>query len=120
MGGLYKLWGRVPACGDLSGRPVVSARFDFPNKSGSRGPAQAEGLPHNLCRIVSVSKTKWHWAILPAAGFQPAAAWKGGRSHDWLPHKAFSSSLVARRAMTTGSQPAAASQAALFDDAPRE
>src|SRR6202011_3947294 len=31
--------------------------------------------------------TKWHWAILAAAGFQPAGpAGKRVRSQDWLPH----------------------------------
>ena len=32
-------------------RPPLSPEgLDFRTKSGSRGPAQAEGLPHNLCR----------------------------------------------------------------------
>ena len=29
-----------------------------------RGPG---GPPHNLCRILSFEKTKWHWAVSPAS-----------------------------------------------------
>ena len=56
---LQKLWGRPPACSGLLGRLL---RCGFSGESGATGPAQAESLPHNLCRIPRLAKSMRHWA----------------------------------------------------------
>ena len=57
----------------------------WPIYMGSRrvtNTPQVANLPHKFCRIPVGGKTKWHWAILPAAAFQAAGRLKAGCSQD--------------------------------------
>src|SRR5476649_2306161 len=62
----------------LVGLPRADDSDSIWREAGPGGPARTGGPPHNLCRIRSLGKTKWHWAeCLPVSRsyfFLPCAA----------------------------------------------
>ena len=74
---LGKSWGGPTACAG----PVAPLFLECPGLSEEKGrperPPQATGPPHNLCRIPSCGKLKWHWAH--SRRTRGAGRWSQGR-----------------------------------------
>ena len=93
------MWGRLPACGGLSGRPngvsISYGGFSTVRRSSRTRPSrigisrskreQADVdvgrrtgvLPHNLLQVFGRAKTKWHWALCLRRPLKPPFARAG-------------------------------------------